>query len=311
MFKVAVVQQPPVVLDRTQSMSNAAGHVADAAAAGATLVVFPETFIPCYPAWIWRLRPGTDASVTSKLHARLFQNSVNIGRGDLAPLCDAARQHRVTVVCGFNERDEDASRGTLYNSVVVIGADGAILNKHRKLMPTNPERMVWGFGDGSSLKVVETPCGRVGTLICWENFMPLARYALYAQGIEVYVAPTYDSGDGWIGTLQHIAREGCCWVIGSGTLMRASDLPEDFPERAKHYADAGEWINPGDSVVIAPGGAIVAGPMRKETGMLMAEIDLDAVASARRRIDVAGHYARPDVFQLHVNRQPQLPVRFG
>jgi nitrilase len=311
MFKVAVVQQPPVVLDRTQSMSNAAGYVADAAAAGATLVVFPETFIPCYPAWIWRLRPGTDASVTSKLHARLFQNSVNIGRGDLAPLCDAARQHGVTVVCGFNERDEEASRGTLYNSVVVIGADGAILNKHRKLMPTNPERMVWGFGDGSSLKVVDTPCGRVGTLICWENFMPLARYALYAQGIEVYVAPTYDSGDGWIGTLQHIAREGCCWVIGSGTLMRASDLPEDFPERAKHYADAGEWINPGDSVVIAPGGAIVAGPMRKETGMLMAEIDLDAVASARRRIDVAGHYARPDVFQLHVNRQPQLPVRFG
>jgi len=256
MFKVAVIQQPPVVLDRTQTISSAVLHVAEAAAEGATLVVFPETFIPCYPAWIWRLRPGTDASVTSKLHARLLENSVTVGRGDLAPLCDAAKQHRLTVVCGFNERDEDASRGTLYNSVVVIGADGSILNKHRKLMPTNPERMVWGFGDGSSLKVVDTPCGRIGTLICWENFMPLARYALYAQGLEIYIAPTYDSGDGWIGTLQHIAREGCCWVIGSGTVKRSSDLPADFPERGRLYADADEWINEGDSVVIAPGGTM-------------------------------------------------------
>ena len=311
MFKVAVVQQPPIVLDRTQSVISAAKYVAEAAAAGATLIVFPETFIPCYPAWIWRLRPGSDAGLTSKLHARLIRNSISVGHGDLAPLCDAAKQHQVSVVCGFNERDEDASRGTLYNSVVVIGADGGILNKHRKLMPTNPERMVWGFGDGSSLKVVDAPCGRIGTLICWENFMPLARYALYAQGVEIHVAPTYDSGDGWIGTLQHIAREGCCWVIGSGTVMRASDLPEDFPERDTLYPDAGEWINPGDSVIVAPGGSIVAGPMRKETGMLMAEIDLDAVAAARRRIDVAGHYARPDVFQLHVNRQPQAPVRFA
>jgi nitrilase len=311
MFKVAVVQQPPVVLDRAQTMSSAVLRIAEAAAKGATLVVFPETFIPCYPAWIWRLRPGIDASVTSKLHARLLENSVSVGRGDLEPLCDAAKEHCVTVVCGFNERDEDASRGTLYNSVVVIGADGVILNKHRKLMPTNAERMVWGFGDGSSLKVVDTPCGRIGTLMCWENFMPLARYALYAQGLEIHIAPTYDSGDGWIGSLQHIAREGCCWVIGSGTVMRASDLPADFPERDRLYADADEWINEGDSVVVAPGGAIVAGPMRKATGMLLAEIELDAVAIARRRIDVAGHYARPDVFQLHVNRQPQSPVRFA
>jgi len=311
MFKVAVVQQPPVVLDRAQSLKRAASHVAEAAAAGAALVVFPETFIPCYPVWIWRLRPGTDAAVTSQLHARLLLNSVSVERGDLTPLCDTAKQHQVTVVCGINERDEDASRGTLYNSVVVIGADGTLLNKHRKLMPTNPERMVWGFGDGSSLKTVDTPCGRIGALICWENFMPLARYALYAQGVELYVAPTYDSGDGWIGTLQHIAREGCCWVIGSGTVMRASDLPADFPERDRLYADADEWINQGDSVVIAPGGAIVAGPMRKATGTLLAEVDLDAVTAARRRIDVAGHYARPDVFQLHVNRQPQSPVRFS
>jgi nitrilase len=311
MFKVAVIQQPPAVLDRARSLNRAAEYVAEAAAAGATLAVFPETFIPCYPVWIWRLRPGTDAAVTSTLHALLLMNAVSVERGDLSSLCDAAKRHGVTVVCGINERDEGVSRSTLYNAVVVIGADGTILNKHRKLMPTNPERMVWGFGDGSSLKVVDTPCGRIGSLICWENYMPLARYSLYAQGVEVYVAPTYDSGDGWIGTLQHIAREACCWVIGSGTVMRASDLPADFPERERLYADADEWINNGDSVVVAPGGSIVAGPMRKATGMLIAEIDPDAVAVARRRIDVAGHYARPDVFQLHVNRQPQSPVRFS
>lgn len=310
MIKVAVIQQPPVVLARDETLTRAAAWVADAAAAGATLAVFPETFIPCYPAWIWRLRPGTDAALTAKLHARLLNNSVSMRRGDLAPLCDAAKQHGVTVVCGFSELDDDASRGTIYNSVAVIGADGTVLNKHRKLMPTNPERMVWGFGDGSSLQVVDTPCGRVGSLICWENFMPLARYALYAQGVQVYVAPTYDSGDGWIGTVQHIAREGCCWVIGAGTVLRGSDLPADFPDRDTLYADPDEWINPGDSVIVAPGGAIVAGPMRKAVGMLMADIDLDAVAAARRRIDVAGHYARPDVFRLNVNRQAQSPVRF-
>lgn len=310
MSKIAVIQKAPAVLNRDQTIRAAVALIAEAAAAGAGLIVFPEAFIPCYPAWIWRLRPGTDAGVTAKLYALLLENAVNVKRGDLSPLCEAAQKHRVTVVCGMNERDQDLSRGTIYNTVVVIGPDGGILNKHRKLMPTNPERMVWGFGDGSSLNVVETPCGRVGTLLCWENLMPLARYALYAQGIEVYVAPTYDSGDGWVGSLQHIAREGCCWVIGSGTALRASDLPADFPDKPELYPDPEEWINDGDSVVIAPGGKIVAGPMRREVGILYADIALDAVGNAKRRIDVAGHYARPDVFQLHVNRQPQSPVRF-
>jgi nitrilase len=235
---------------------------------------------------------------------------VSIARGDLDPLCAAARELQVTIVCGMTERDDDLSRGTIYNTAVVIGPDGTLRNKHRKLMPTNPERMVWGFGDGSTLNVVDTPCGRIATMICWESYMPLARYALYAQGVEVYVAPTYDSGDGWIGTMQHIAREGCCWVIGSGTLLNARDLPADFPDKGRLYPDPDEWINDGDSVVVAPAGRIVAGPLRKEAGILYADIDLGAVAAARRRIDVAGHYARPDVFRLHVNRQPQSPVSF-
>jgi nitrilase len=228
----------------------------------------------------------------------------------MSPLLEAARHYNVTVVCGMDERDDEFGGGTLYNTVLVIGPDGSILNRHRKLMPTNPERMVWGFGDGSGLKVVDTPCGRVGALICWENFMPLARYALYAQGIEIYVAPTYDNGDGWLGTLQHIAREGCCWVVGSGCVLKASDFSSDFPDKARLYPDPEEWVNPGDSVVIAPGGKIIAGPLHKEIGILFAEFDTERIGAARRSLDVVGHYGRPDIFQLRVNTQPQVPVKF-
>ncbi|SPE34934.1 Nitrilase/cyanide hydratase and apolipoprotein N-acyltransferase [Burkholderiales bacterium] len=310
MPKLAVIQQPPSYLNREKSVSDAVAAIAKAAGGGAKLIVFPEAFIPGYPVWIWRLRPGTDSSVSARLHALLQANAVNLKRGDLAPLAEAARQYAVTVVCGMNERDEDFGGGTIYNAVAVLGPDGSLLNRHRKLMPTNPERMVWGFGDGSGLKVIDTPCGRIGTLLCWENFMPLARYALYAQGIDIYIAPTYDAGDGWIGTLQHIAREGCCWVVGAGCALRAADLGSDFPEKATLYPDPEEWINPGDSVVIAPGGKIVAGPMRKEVGLLFADFDNAQVAAARRSLDVVGHYSRPDIFSLQVNRQPQVPVKF-
>jgi len=203
-----------------------------------------------------------------------------------------------------------ALRSTLYNSVVVIGSGGEILNHHRKLMPTNPERMLWGFGDGSGLNVVETPIGRIGVLLCWENYMPLARYALYAQGVDVYIAPTYDSGEGWIGTMQHIAREGACWVVSAGVALRHNDLPEDFPERETLYPPSEDWINPGDSVMVAPGGEVVAGPLHQQQDILYTEIDATRATNARRTFDVAGHYARPDVFTLKVNRQKRSPVEF-
>jgi len=307
---VAVVQRAPTYLHRDRTLAAAVDAVAEAAAAGAKLVIFPEAFVPGYPAWIWRLRPGTDGALSARLHGLLLENAVIIHKGDLSSLTDAAREHAVTVICGIDERDDEYGGGTLYNTVVVIGPAGTILNRHRKLMPTNPERMVWGFGDGSGLKVVDTPVGRIGTLICWENLMPLARYALYAQGLEIHVAPTYDNGDGWIGTLQHVAREGCCWVVGSGCALRAGDFADNFPDRRTLYPDAEEWINPGDSVVIAPGGRIVAGPLRKEVGILYAEIDTERVGAARRSLDVVGHYARPDIFQLRVDTQQQRPVQF-
>ncbi len=309
MPKVAIVQESPILLDRDATIAKAVALIEDAASAGAELVVFPEAYIAGYPAWIWRLRPGGDWGTSEALHARLLDSAVDIEAGELTPLCNAAQTNKVTVICGMNERDGLQSRATLYNTVVIINNDGRLLNRHRKLMPTNPERMVWGFGDGSSLKVVETSLGRVSTLLCWENYMPLARYAIYSQGVEVYVAPTYDSGDGWIGTMQHIAREGRCWVVCSGVALEHSDLPDDFPEKERLYPDSGEWINPGDSLVVAPGGEIVAGPMRREKGILYAEVDAGAVATAKRALDVAGHYSRPDIFTLEVNTQVQHSIR--
>jgi len=310
MTRVAIVQESPVFLDRGKTIEKALRLLDQAVSNGADLVVFPEAYIPGYPAWIWRLRPGSDWGVSEAIYERLLENAVDLENGDLVPLCEAAGKHGVTVICGIDEKEGGFSRTTLYNTVVGIGADGRILNRHRKLMPTNPERMVWGLGDASGLKVVDTPHGRVGTLICWENYMPLARYALYSQGIEILVAPTYDSGDGWLGSLQHIAREGCCWVIGSGNAFRASDIPEDLPAESTLYPDRNEWVNAGDSVVIAPGGDILAGPMRNEQGLLYAEVDSRRVGIARRTLDVAGHYSRPDIFRLRVNTRAQSPVEF-
>ena len=311
MTQIAIVQTAPVFLEKTKTIELAVSRIEEAANQGAELVVFGEAFIPGYPAWIWRLRPGADWDVSEQLHERLFNNAVEIDSDDLDPLYETAKNHQLTIVCGINERDNQLSRTTLYNSVVVIGPDGSLLNKHRKLMPTNPERMVWGFGDASGLKVADSPAGRIGTLVCWENYMPLARYALYSQGVELYIAQTNDSGDDWVSSLQHIAREGGCWVIGCGNFLQVGDIPDDFPDKDKLYPDADEWLNPGDSVVIAPGGQIVAGPMRQEEGLLFAEIDLQKTAIAKRALDVTGHYSRPDIFTLKVDSRPQSPAEFS
>ena len=182
-MKVAVVQRPPVLLDRDACVKVAVEAIAEVAAAGAVLAVFPETFIPGYPAWIWDLRPGGDYELSSEIHARLLDNSIDLSTDELGPVQDAAARNSVVVVCGIHERDGSFSRATVYNTLVTIGADGTVLNRHRKLVPTNPERMVWGQGDASGLRVIDTAFGRLGGLICWENYMPLARYALYAEGV--------------------------------------------------------------------------------------------------------------------------------
>ena len=245
------------------------------------------------------------------LWAKLQANAVDLGRNGFAPLQEAAREHEMVIVAGYHEIDGRVSGSTLYNACVIIDADGRIANNHRKLMPTNPERMVWGFGDGSGLNVVDTAVGRIGALICWESYMPLARFALYAQNIDIYVAPTWDSGDTWLATMQHVAREGGCWVIGCATALEVADIPEDIPFYDELFPNKDEWVNPGDAVVYKPFGGTAAGPMHREKGLLMAEIDPAEARASRRKFDATGHYARPDVFTLSVNRAPMVPATFN
>ena len=307
--KVAISQKPPVLLDLDASMEQALSIVKEGGEGGAQLIVFPEAFLPGYPTWVWRLRPGGDMALGNQIHAKLRANAVDLGKNGLRPLQDAAKESGATLVIGFNEIDTAYSGTTLFNSVAIIGSDGEILNVHRKLMPTNPERMVWGQGDASGLRVVDTPVGRVGALLCWESYMPLARYALYAQNIEIYVAPTWDCGDRWLASMQHIAREGGCWVMSTATAMQGADVPLDFPGRDELFAED-EWINPGDAVIVQPTGHVLAGPLNKEKGILFAEFDVDGARNSRKALDVAGHYSRPDLFRLDVDRRPKPPVVF-
>ncbi len=307
--KVAVIQKPPVLLDREKTIENALRSIDEAVNEGASLLVFPEAYVPGYPAWVWRLKPGGDMTLCGEIHARLRENAVDLAGGDLQPLQDAAARHGVTLIVGINELESRFSGTTLFNTVVVIGPEGALLNRHRKLMPTNPERMVWGMGDASGLKVVDTPAGRLGSLICWESYMPLARYALYAQDIDIYVAPTWDTGETWLATMRHIAKEAGCWVIGTATAIQGSDVPDNFPERDKLF-DPDEWINDGDAVVVKPMGGIVAGPLNRDKSILYADIEKEASRRARRSLDVCGHYSRPDIFSFSVNRRPLDPATF-
>jgi nitrilase len=309
LLKAAVVQRPPLLLDLPSTMKHAVEHLHEAADAGAGLLVFPETYLPGYPAWIWSLRPGDDFGLSHSLYRDLLANSVDLAAGGLQPLQDAAAERGVVVVVGVHEREGSFSRSTIYNTLVTIGADGSILNQHRKLVPTNPERMVWGQGDGVGLSAVDIGGARLGGLICWENYMPLARYALYADGVDIYVASTWDSGDTWIASMRHIAAEGRCWVLGSGCSLRVDDLPSGFPEGL--FSGDDPWINPGDSVVVAPGGQVVAGPLHEEHGILYADLDPSRAGGAKRTLDVAGHYGRPDVFHLAVDRHRQVPVEFA
>lgn len=310
MTKIAVIQQPPVYMDLEKTIARAIALIGEAAAEDCQLVVFPEAWFSGYPTFVWRLPPGAGMGKTDELFNRLQASSIDLSRGGMAPLQEAAKEHSVVIVAGYQELDGEVSGSTLFNSCIIIDADGKIANNHRKLMPTNPERMVWGFGDGSGLNVVETAVGRVGALLCWENYMPLARFALYAQNIDIYVAPTWDSGETWLATMQHIAREGGCWVIGCATALETSDIPTDIPHYDELFPNKDEWINPGDAVIYKPFGGVHAGPMHQEKGILYSDIDIDAARASRRKFDVSGHYARPDVFSLSVNRKKQTPVEF-
>lgn len=254
--------------------------------------------MPGYPDWVWRLPAWSDGDWYRRLH----DQAVDIPGPATDALGAAANESGVWVAVGVNERVDS---GTLYNTLVYIDADGAIAGVHRKLMPTGGERTVWGNGDGSTLTVVDTGFARVGGLICWENLMPLARAAIYQQGIDIYLAPTWDNSDAWVPTLRHIAREGRVFVIGTNTCLHSRDIARSLPGADELYPpDEAGWASRGNTAIVGPDGTVLAGPLTEQAGILVATIDLSALTTARREFDPVGHYARADVFQLTVQRPP-------
>ena len=302
----AAIQSSPVFLDRDATVEKACGLIGKAAADGAGLIVFPETFVPAYPDWVWRSKPWDDGP--ADWYARLLDQSVVLPSPATEALGEAARRAEAYVCIGVNERDP--SGRTLYNTLAYFGPDGSLIGKHRKLMPTGGERLVWGMGDGSTLPVFETRFGRFGGLTCWENYMPLARAAMYAQGIDVYLAPTWDNSDVWVPTLRHIAKEGRVFVVGVSFCLRGSDIPADIPGRDAFYGGDDDWLCRGFSTIVGPDGDVIAGPLVEREGMVMAEIDVEVAHRSRRQFDPMGHYARPDVFRLHVDTSPKPAASF-
>jgi len=299
---VSIAQIMPEFLDREATVEKAIEAIGEAAGNGASLIVFPEAFIPGYPEWVWMNAPGKK-SLTNPLYESLLEQSVSMGDDSMRQLCDAAKESGIFVVMGINERNTEASSASLYNAIVYIDDKGELLGKHRKLVPTSGERLVHAMGDGSTLDAYDTSIGKLGGLICWENYMPLARYFMYAHGVQIYVAPTWDYGEPWVSSMRHIAKEGGMYVLAACMPMRVSDIPEKF-EFKKQYDTAKEWINPGNSIIVDPKGEIIAGPLNKEEGIIYAEIDFALIAHAKWGLDTAGHYARPDVFKYFVNRNP-------
>ena len=295
---VACVQAEPVVLDRERTLDKLAKLTAEAASQGASLVVFPETFVPAYPSSTWaKYLAGWADDRAKAAFALLARESVEIPGPAADRLGEIAREHGVWLVTGVNESDPGRN-GTLYNALLYHAPDGSLALHHRKLVPTNHERLVWGPGDGSGLRAIETPLGRLGGLICWENYMPLARFALYESGVEIYIASTADDSDEWQATLVHLARESRAFVVAPCHFQRASSYPEDFP-LAEALAGR-DIIGRGGSAILAPDGSYLAGPAYDDEAILYAELDPARLLAERQRFDPAGHYHRPDVLGLRV-----------
>jgi nitrilase len=304
--RAAVIQAAPCLFDRQASVDKACRLIADAAAEGARLIVFPEAFIPAYPRGLsFGVVVGSRSPAGRLTWERYWANAVETPDSPaVRALREAARQAAAYVAIGVIERETRGSRGTLYCTILYFGPDGRLLGLHRKLKPTAGERLVWGEGDGSTLTVLDTPYGKLGGLICWENYMPLARTALYEKGVDLYLAPTADSRETWQATLKHIACEGRCFVLGCNQFVTKSMYPADLPG-IEDLAAQPEIMCRGGSAIVSPLGEVLAGPLWDEEGMLLADLDLREVARARFDFDATGHYARPDVFRLSVNETAQ------
>ncbi len=309
-FTAAVVQASPVPFDRPGAVDKVAAMTADAAAKGARLVLFPEAYVGGYP---WGLAFGTAVGGRSDAGRRTFdrylKGAVTVPGPDTERMGEAAREAGVHLAVGVVERDADFGGGTLFCTLLYFGPDGALLGKHRKLKPTAAERFIWGEGDGSTLTVLDTSLGRVGGLICWENYMPLARMAMYGKGVEIYLAPTADARDRWQATLRHIAIEGRCFVLGCNQYVTRDLYPDDLEIR-EELEGRPDPLCRGGSAVYSPAGDCLAGPVYDREAILLADLDPDEITRGKFDFDAVGHYARPDVFRLEVNECPQPPVRF-
>jgi nitrilase len=297
--KVACVQVEPVILDREATLDRLDELAGEAAAAGAGLAVFPEAFIPAYPSSAWAKALAGWADPRAKAaFALLARESVAVPGPAADRLGEIAARHGLWLVTGVTEIDPERP-GTLFNTLLYHSPDGGLALRHRKLVPTNHERLVWGQGDGGGLRALPTELGRIGGLICWENYMPLARFALYESGVEIYIASTADDGDAWQSTLVHIARESRCFVIAPSHYQRASSYPENFPLR--ELLEGHDVIGRGGSAILGPDGSYLAGPLYDEEGILYAELEPERLFEERQRFDAAGHYHRPDVLALTLN----------
>jgi nitrilase len=297
---VACAQLEPVVFDRDATIEKLAAGAAEIAAKGARLAVFPEAFVPAYPSSTWaKALAGWAEEGAKEAFALLARESVEIPGPAERRLGEIAHENELWLVTGVTERDP-ARPGTLYNTLLYHGPDGELALKHRKLVPTNHERLIWGPGDGGGLETVQTPLGRIGGLICWENYMPLARFALYECGVELYIASTADDSEAWQPTLVHIARESRAFVISPSHYQRASTYPEDFPLR--RLLDGLDVIGRGGSAILGPDGGYLAGPLWDEEGILYAELHPERLEEERQRFDPVGHYHRPDVLRLDVTK---------
>ena len=305
--KIACVQAEPVVLDREATLDRLEQLAAEAAGSGAELVVFPETFVPVYPTSRWaKAFAGWQNDGAKRVFAQIAQNSIAVGSPAERRLGATAKELGIWLVTGVNEVEPEQP-GTIYNALLYHSPDGELALHHRKLVPTNHERLVWGQGDGRGLHAVETGFGRIGGLICWENYMPLARTALYESGVEIYIASTADDGEAWQATLVHMARESRAYVISPCHFQRAAAYPADFPLASE--LDGADVLGRGGSAILAPDGSYLAGPLYDEEGILYADLEPAVLLAERQRFDPVGHYSRPDVLQLTVRGDDATPSR--
>jgi nitrilase len=308
--KIAVVQASSVLFDKTASIEKACQLIEAAGSEGSKIVLLPEAFVPAYPrGFSFGMKIGKRNEEGRALWKRYWDNSIETSGQEMKTLGKAAKEAGVYMAIGVIERDGSSGGETLYCSLLYFSPEGELIGKHRKLKPTGSERLIWGEGDGSTMPVFPTEFGNIGGLICWENYMPMARMSMYGKGVEIYLAPTADSRETWQSTIRHIACEGRCFVLSCNQFVTKQMYPPDLG-CLDELSDQPDLMCRGGSAVIGPNGEVIAGPLWDEEGILYAELDLDEITKAKIDFDVVGHYARPDVFQLKVNSEPQSPVLF-